>query len=78
MCRRLESAIPLLKNELEQISKDSPIAIAFPDDGAHKRFHAMFEAYPTIVCHKIRNGKDRIVRVKDGNCAKNLRCLQLQ
>ena len=63
----LESAIPLLKNELEHISTDSPVAIAFPDDGAHKRFHLMFEsAYPTIVCHKIRNGKERIVRVKDG------------
>ena len=64
---RLETAIPLLKQELARLDQTPNVAIAFPDDGAHKRFHSLFTDYPTIICHKIRNGKERIVKVKDGN-----------
>ncbi len=63
---RLESAIPLLEHELEQLPEADSIAIAFPDDGAFKRFHQMFQERNTIICHKIRDGKKRIVKVKDG------------
>ena len=63
---RLESGIPLLLRELRGLSQDENIAIAFPDDGAHKRFHLIFEEWPTIICFKIRDGAKRIVKVKEG------------
>lgn len=69
---RLESAIPLLLTTLEQLPDKNNIAVAFPDDGAFKRFHAFFPDYHTITCVKIRDGKSRIVKVKDGKyCSRN-------
>lgn len=61
---RLESAIPLLQRELSQV--EGPLAIAFPDEGAFKRFHTMFHEDSVIVCTKIREGKKRYVKIKDG------------
>ena len=49
------------------LSKDNAISIAFPDDGAFKRFHTMFKSFPTITCTKIRDKDHRIVKVKDGS-----------
>nr|AAF17658.1 F20B24.13 [Arabidopsis thaliana] len=43
------------------------ISIAFPDDGAWKRFHKQLQHYPTIVCNKVRMGDKRIVRIKEGD-----------
>ena len=41
--------------------------IAFPDEGAYKRFHLLFPAdWPTITCHKRRNGDKREVEIKEG------------
>ena len=67
---RLETAIPLLLREIATLSKGNDISIAFPDEGAFKRFHTMFTSFkfPTITCTKIRDGNRRIVRVKDGKC----------
>jgi len=63
----LQTAIPLLKNKI----KDSKIdCIAFPDDGAAKRFSAMFEGMnlELIVCGKTRGeGDQRTVVIQDGN-----------
>lgn len=61
---RLESTVELLLNEL----KDEKYAIAFPDDGAHKRFGHMFDGkdYPILVCSKIREGDKRITTIKEG------------
>jgi hypothetical protein len=59
----LESAIPLLQKELQSLTDYS---IAFPDDGAFKRFHTMFDEKVVIVCNKIRDGSQRHVRVKEG------------
>ncbi len=42
------------------------IAIAFPDEGAHKRFHGMFQEFPQITCIKVRNGDQRLVTIKEG------------
>ncbi|XP_019422151.1 PREDICTED: ribose-phosphate pyrophosphokinase 4-like isoform X4 [Lupinus angustifolius] len=42
------------------------ISIAFPDDGAWKRFHMQLQHFPTIVCAKVREGDQRIVRIKEG------------
>jgi hypothetical protein len=62
--RSLESAIPLLLRQLEAVSDYS---IAFPDDGAFKRFHTMFDEKLVIVCNKVRDGAQRHVRVKEGS-----------
>lgn len=63
---RLETAIPLLLREINLLSQENAVSIAFPDEGAFKRFHTMFTSFPTITCTKIRDGDKRIVRVKDG------------
>ncbi|XP_033727079.1 LOW QUALITY PROTEIN: ribose-phosphate pyrophosphokinase 4-like [Pecten maximus] len=64
---RLESAVPLLKNETCKLPDVDNIVYAFPDDGAFKRFHLFFPEENSITCVKIRDGKKRIVKVKDGN-----------
>lgn len=71
---RLESAVPLL---LHQINKDKikDVAIVFPDDGAFKRFHNLFDdCFPIIICTKIREGDKRIVKIKEGT-ALNKHCI---
>lgn len=42
------------------------VSVAFPDDGAHKRFGRSFPTFPPIICHKIRDGDRRVVRVREG------------
>eukprot|EP00051_Salpingoeca_urceolata_P005765 m.76960 g.76960 ORF g.76960 m.76960 type:complete len:457 (-) comp14531_c0_seq2:56-1426(-) len=66
---RLETAVPLLLKRLRQFPADiqDKMAIAFPDEGAFKRFSRMFSDFPTIVCHKIRREHQRIVTVKEGD-----------
>ena len=63
----MQSAIPLLKRRL----KDSDIdCIAFPDDGAAKRFQSLFEdlEMEIIVCGKTRGEGDvRTVTIQDGD-----------
>ncbi|XP_006819475.1 uncharacterized protein LOC102808426 [Saccoglossus kowalevskii] len=63
----LESAIPLLLREIHTLADVGKITIAFPDEGAFKRFNTMFDSFETITCTKIRDGKKRIVRVKEGD-----------
>ncbi|KAL1808251.1 ribose-phosphate pyrophosphokinase 4 [Daucus carota subsp. sativus] len=62
-----ESGVPLLKNRLQQLPDSDNISIAFPDDGAWKRFHKQLQHFPTIVCNKVREGDQRIVRLKEGD-----------
>ncbi|KAL9422990.1 hypothetical protein AB3S75_035137 [Citrus x aurantiifolia] len=64
-----ETGIPLLKQRLHQLPDANNIVIAFPDDGAWKRFHKMLDDFPTVVCAKVREGDKRIVRIKEGNPA---------
>lgn len=61
---RLETAVPLLKNRIKSLKN---IAIAFPDEGAFKRFGKMFKQYPVILCDKIRENDKRIVSIKQGS-----------
>ena len=61
---RLESAIPLLLREIRK-PHINDVTIAFPDEGAFKRFHSMFE-FPLITCLKVRQGTQRIVKIKEG------------
>jgi adenine phosphoribosyltransferase len=57
---KLESAIPLLKAQLKKFC-----TVAFPDDGAYKRFSEQFKGHPMIICGKMRNGDTREVRILD-------------
>ncbi|KAK6930975.1 Phosphoribosyltransferase domain [Dillenia turbinata] len=61
-----ESWIPLLKKRLQQLPDSDNISIAFPDDGAWKRFHKQLQHFLMIVCAKVREGDQRIVRLKEG------------
>lgn len=61
----LHSALPLLIPRLEA---RNITAVAFPDDGAAKRFGHFFRrlGYHIIVCGKVRQGTKRIVTIQDG------------
>ncbi|EKX51906.1 hypothetical protein GUITHDRAFT_161462 [Guillardia theta CCMP2712] len=66
----LHTAIPLLINELR--SPESKIScIAFPDEGACKRFSTLFSTefpdWPVVTCGKIRDGDRRVVTIQDGD-----------
>lgn len=62
-----ESGIPLLKSRLQELPDSDNIAIAFPDDGAWKRFYKQLQHFPMIICNKVREGDQRIVRIKEGD-----------
>ncbi|KAM7261653.1 hypothetical protein ACFE04_020730 [Oxalis oulophora] len=64
-----ETGIPLLKQRLHQLPNNEKVVVAFPDDGAWKRFHKLLDHFPTVVCTKVREGDKRIVRLKEGNPA---------
>ena len=74
---RLESAIPLLQRKLAQLPDTDNVAIAFPDDGAHKRFSNYFTEQPTIICFKIREGEKRIVKIKDGKARREKMAIKI-
>lgn len=61
-----ESGIPLLIDRLESVQHEKPITIAYPDEGAWKRFHFQFRGFPEVICTKVRDGTKRIVRLKEG------------
>jgi len=46
------SAIPLFLDKLRADHSQEKIVIAFPDDGASKRFGKMFKEYPNVICVK--------------------------
>ncbi|UJR36497.1 hypothetical protein I4U23_029218 [Adineta vaga] len=75
---RLESTVGLLLNELKnEENHTEKYVIAFPDDGAHKRFSHIFDNtnYPIVICSKIRQEDDkRITTVKEGH-PKGLHCI---
>lgn len=64
-----ETGIPLLERRLRLLPDAADLAVAFPDDGAWKRFHKQLRHLPTVVCAKVRQGDERIVRLKEGNPA---------
>jgi ribose-phosphate pyrophosphokinase len=61
---RLETAIPML---LDRIKDMENIAIAFPDEGAWKRFARIFADYPLITAHKVRDHEGRKVIIREGD-----------
>lgn len=63
------SAIPWFVDHLRSHPEEYPenqISIAFPDDGACKRFERFFKGYDIIVCSKVRVGKERLITIKEG------------
>jgi len=64
----LQKACPLLLDHLAtNYSEADNITIAFPDDGACKRFGKEFnEKYPILTCAKVRDGDRRKVTVSEG------------
>jgi ribose-phosphate pyrophosphokinase len=62
----LQTTIPLL---IEEIKKTNIDCIAFPDDGAAKRFGSMFKGlgFEIVTCGKTRDGDKRVVVIQDGN-----------
>lgn len=55
---------------LRQFPNTKPSSsIAFPDEGAQKRFGSMFAGHNQIVCGKQRDGDKRVVRIIDGDAA---------
>lgn len=67
VCPLFCSGIPSLLNALRLLPDGLEITIAYPDEGAWKRFHWQFAgAFPEVVCTKVRDGDARIVRLKEG------------
>lgn len=62
-----ETGIPLLLQRLHQLPDADNISVAFPDDGAWKRFYKLLQHFPMVVCTKVREGDNRFVRLKEGN-----------
>lgn len=65
---KMVTAVPLFLDKLVVQHRNEKIAIAFPDDGAFKRFGKLFveQGYPTIICGKVRVEDQRIVKIKEG------------
>jgi len=63
-----ESGIPLLLDRLNELEDSNNVVIAYPDEGAYKRFNSFFASagYECIVCTKVREGTKRIVKLKEG------------
>ncbi|GFH21357.1 uncharacterized protein HaLaN_18646, partial [Haematococcus lacustris] len=64
-----ESGVPLLLERLRQLPDRDNITIAYPDEGAWKRFHYSFknEGFPEVICTKVRDGAKRLVQIKEGD-----------
>lgn len=58
--------MPLLQQKMAFLPDASSVSIAFPDDGAYKRFHMYFDGDSVVICNKVRDGDKRIVKVKEG------------
>ena len=64
---RLLTALPHFMKELEKLTDANNLTIAFPDEGAQKRFHMYIpNRWPLITCIKVRDGDNRTVKIKEG------------
>ena len=66
-----ESGIPMLLKRLQKLEDAQNVVIAYPDEGAYKRFHSFFDraGYECVVCTKVRQKEKRIVKLKEGEPA---------
>ena len=61
------TATDLMVLEIAKLKIDQEsIGIAFPDDGAHKRYSSQFGNLDNIICNKVRKGNERIVTIREG------------
>ncbi len=60
---KLMSAIPVLLSYLKE--KKTKYVVAFPDDGAYKRFKYFFSDFPQVICNKIRDGDVRKISIRE-------------
>jgi phosphoribosylpyrophosphate synthetase len=72
-CASLQTAIPVLVDRLKA-SNSAIDCIAFPDDGAAKRFARIFteltDDFEMVTCGKTRGeGDKRVITIQDGSCA---------
>jgi adenine phosphoribosyltransferase len=58
---KLMSMVPELLKHIEE----HRMTIAFPDEGAFKRFKTAFKGVPTVICAKVRDGDKRIIKITD-------------
>lgn len=67
----LHTALPLLYGKLRLEGKITHVA--FPDDGAAKRFknQCLKENYEVIICGKVRHGDQREITIQEGEVADN-------
>ncbi|KAJ0037992.1 hypothetical protein Pint_22888 [Pistacia integerrima] len=67
-----ESGIPLLKNRLQQLPDSDNISIAFPDDGAWKRFHKQLQHFPMVLyiiyIKRIYDPADFFIKERKSDC----------
>ncbi|MEW5297500.1 MAG: hypothetical protein WDW36_000706 [Sanguina aurantia] len=63
----LLSAVPLLLRRLEGLPDADNVVIAYPDEGAYKRFHLLLEGFTQLVCTRVKQGSERIVILKEGD-----------
>lgn len=63
----LVTAIPIFLDVLATEHGKEDVAIAFPDEGAMKRFGGQFKGFELILCSKVRDGDKRKVVVKEGD-----------
>lgn len=58
------SAMPLIESS---VLSSGTWTIAYPDEGAYKRFHGFFakNGHKSIICGKVRKGDQRIVTIND-------------
>ncbi|KAJ1429831.1 phosphoribosyltransferase-like protein [Ochromonadaceae sp. CCMP2298] len=64
----LQTSVPLL---IDYIRGSNVDCVAFPDDGAAKRFGQMFQdlGLEVVTCGKMRDGDRRVVTIQDGSAA---------
>mmetsp|Transcript_1442 Transcript_1442/g.3799 ORF Transcript_1442/g.3799 Transcript_1442/m.3799 type:complete len:344 (-) Transcript_1442:362-1393(-) len=70
LCTTIPSLLP-------RLSQDAVMCVAFPDDGAAKRFKHMFASagFSVIVCGKVRHGDERRVTIQEGDAAGKAVCI---
>ncbi|KAM1486352.1 hypothetical protein ACFX2I_000560 [Malus domestica] len=61
-----ENEIPLLKNRLQQLPDFDNISIAFPDNGAWKRFHKQLYHFPTVSSCFYKRGVHKLAAFQSG------------
>jgi len=64
----LESATGLIVEAISKNHSDERITIAFPDEGAQKRFGNRFPNFEQVICSKVRTSADgRKITIKEGD-----------